>query len=242
MNCLLRADGIGKSFGRNDVLKSASVWGEEGRVSVLLGCNGSGKTTLMRIACGRLRADYGMVRFGDYGRERPRLAELARLGLMYVPQDQLLDNGYSVAQHLAFVVHRFGSFRLEEAIDRLRLSELLDLRPWQLSGGERMRASLALAVVRGPRCLVVDEPLVGLAPLDSELLVRTLRAIADGGCAVVTSGHSARELLGLSDSVIWCVAGTTHHLGSPEQAIAHTQFVREYLGPGFGPVPSRVEA
>jgi ABC-type multidrug transport system ATPase subunit len=238
---LLRAEGIGKSFGRNEVLKSAAVWGEVGRVSVLLGRNGSGKTTLMRIACGCLRADYGTVRFGEYSGERPRLSDLSRLGLMYLPQDGLLSSRYSVEQHLDMMAHRFGSYRVTEAIERLRLGGCLGQWPWQLSGGERARASLALAFVRGPRCLVVDEPLASLAPLDSELLAHVMRAMADEGCAVVTSGHDARALMALSDVVIWCVAGTTHHLGSPEEAVTHAQFVREYLGPGFrlatGPWP-----
>jgi len=163
---LLRAEGIGKSFGHNAVLKSAAVWGEVGTVSVLLGRNGSGKTTLMRIACGCLQADSGTVRFGEYARERPRLSDLARLGLMYVPQEGLLSNHYSVEQHLGMIAHRYGSYRVEDAVDRLRLGECLGLRPWQLSGGERARASLALAFARGPRCLVVDETLAGLAHLD----------------------------------------------------------------------------
>ncbi|MEJ2206958.1 MAG: ABC transporter ATP-binding protein [Gemmatimonadota bacterium] len=233
MTVLLRAEGIGKSFGRSTVLKSAAVWAEAGQVSVLLGRNGSGKTTLMRIACGCLRADFGTVRFGEYARERPVLSDLARLGLMYLPQEGLLSNRYSVEQHLDVIAFRYGSYRVVEAVERLRLGECLGLRPWQLSGGERARASLALALIRGPRCLVVDEPLAGLAPLDSDLLAQVLRTMADEGCAVVTSGHDARELLALEDVVLWCVAGTTHHLGPPEQAVGHTQFVREYLGPGF---------
>jgi ABC-type multidrug transport system ATPase subunit len=230
---LLRAEGIGKSFGRTEVLKSAAVWGEAGKVSVLLGRNGSGKTTLMRIACGWLRADFGTIRFGEYCRERPRPWDLARLGLMYLPHEGLLSNRFSVRQHLELMAHRFGPYRVEEAIERLRMADWLVNRPWELSGGERARASLALALIRGPRCLVADEPLAGLAPLDSDLLAQVMREMADEGCAVVTSGHDARELLALSDTVIWCVAGTTHHLGSPEEAVTHTQFVREYLGPGF---------
>jgi ribose transport system ATP-binding protein len=96
----LRAEGIGKSFGRVEALKAASLWGEAGKVTTLLGRNGAGKTTLMKIAAGVLRPDYGVVSlFGDV-RENHSLPRLARSGLMYVPQDQLVSPRYRVRDHL----------------------------------------------------------------------------------------------------------------------------------------------
>ncbi|MEO5509531.1 MAG: ATP-binding cassette domain-containing protein, partial [Longimicrobiales bacterium] len=77
---LFTADSIGKSFGRREILKSASVWAWSGRVTVLLGRNGSGKSTLMRIGAGLMRADHGAVRFGDQTYLAPKLHTLARQG------------------------------------------------------------------------------------------------------------------------------------------------------------------
>ena len=57
-----------------------------------------------------------------------------------------------------------------------------------------------------------------------------LRALATKGTAVITSGHEARILLGITDVILWCVDGTTHNLGTPTEAVAHDQFRREYLG------------
>ena len=81
--------------------------------------------------------------------------------------------------------------------------------------------------------LVADEPLVGLTPIDQEMLGQALRRVAARGTAVVTSGHDARVLLDISDVILWSVAGTTHHIGSPSAALVHNQFRREYLGPAF---------
>lgn len=50
---------------------------------------------------------------------------------------------------------------------------------------------------------------------------------------MITSEHEARVLLSISDVILWCVDGTTHHLGTPTKAVAHDQFRRDYLGPGF---------
>ncbi len=96
-----------------------------------------------------------------------------------------------------------------------------------------MRVSLALALARAPKVLIVDEPLIRLSPHNQEELAGSLRTLAEKGAAVITSGHDARVLLGISDVILWCVAGTTHHIGTPTEALAHSQFRREYLGPEF---------
>ena len=232
---VLRAEGIGKSFGGVQVLKAASLWGESGKVTTLLGRNGAGKTTLMKIAAGLLRADYGVVSlFGDV-REHHSLPRLARSGLMYVPQEQLVSPVYRVRDHLRALAATFGSAGVDEAISEMRIEGLLDQKVGSLSGGERMRVSLALALARAPQVLIVDEPLVRLSPYNQEAIANSLRTLADRGAAVITSGHDARVLLSISDVILWCVAGTTHHLGTPTDALAHSQFRREYLGRDFGP-------
>jgi ABC-type multidrug transport system ATPase subunit len=229
----LRAEGIGKYFGQLEALKAASLWAEPGRVTTLLGRNGSGKTTLMRVAAGVLRADRGVVSFLGRASERPSLHRMARLGLMYLPQTQPLVPGFRVRDHFRAVASAFGSGGAADAIQECRVGSLMDLRVADLSPGERVRTSLALAFARSPRVLIADEPLVGLAPTDQEFFGHLLRRLAAQGTAVVTSGHDARVLLEISDVIIWSVAGTTHYLGSPNEALAHAQFRREYLGPTF---------
>lgn len=230
---MLRAEGIGKSFGTLEVLKAASMWGESGKVTTLLGRNGAGKTTLMKIAVGVLRADYGVISVFGEVRERQSLPRLARAGLMYVPQDQLVSPGYRVREHLDAIATIFGSDGIDGAVSEMRIDGLLDESVSSLSGGERMRVSLALALAREPKVLIADEPLVGLSPKDQQALGWSLRRLAERGTAVITCGHDAPSLFGISDVIIWCVSGTTHHLGTPSQALAHSQFRREYLGPGF---------
>lgn len=228
---VLRAEGIGKRFGGRTVLSSASLWAESGRVATLLGRNGSGKTTLLRIAAGTLRPDWGTVRFAGRVRAPMRLSAAARAGLMYVPQGALLSEPYRVRDHVAAFRAAWPATDLPAVLDRFGVAHTLDQRAWTLSGGERMRVSVAMAVARRPSVLLIDEPLVGIQPKDQELVATALRDVADAGTAVVTSGHDTRILMALSDAVVWCTAGTTHHLGSPAEARAHDQFVREYLGP-----------
>jgi lipopolysaccharide export system ATP-binding protein len=227
---VFRADSICRSFGGRTVLNSATLWARSGRVGVLFGRNGSGKTTLFRIAAGLLSADQGVVLFRDRPWPRPRLHRLAGEGLFYLPERGLLVRNMSVRAHFDAVVHRFGNAdALEAQLAELALHELLERAPDTLSGGERRRVEVALALVRSPVCLLADEPLMGIAPTDAELLVRAFRRLAARGCAVVVSGHEVESLLELADEVTWIVAGTTHGLGSAAQARLNWQFRREYL-------------
>jgi len=198
-----------------------------------MGRNGSGKTTLIRIAVGALRADYGVVSFLGVASERKTLSSMARRGLMFIPQEGLAAPAFTVRDHFEALSTVFGGSEVDEAVSVAGLSELMDQRVGDLSGGERSRVSIGLALARKPDVLVVDEPLVGLAPRTQEQVGVLLRSVARRGAAVVTSGHDTPILLRISDAIIWSVAGTTHHLGTPDEALQHAQFRQEYLGPNF---------
>lgn len=223
------AEGFWKAFGRRPVLRNASVWGEAGAVTVLLGRNGSGKTTLFRAALGLLRAETGVVLFGGGRYVRPRLSELARRGLFFLPDRNLLAGLFTARQHGTALRRSFPEADFPAVAERLEVGHLLDRRPSDLSGGERRRIEFALAEARRPSVLVADEPLRGLAPLDAARVSERLRALAATECAVIVSGHEVRSLLALADSVVWITAGTTHALGPPDAARAHHLFRRDYL-------------
>jgi lipopolysaccharide export system ATP-binding protein len=227
---LFAADSIGKSFGSRTILKSASVWARAGKITVLFGRNGCGKSTLLKIGAGRLRADHGVVFFAGRAYLRPRLPELASRGLFYLPDRDLLARRLTVREQIRAVEWRFGGSRTAEVLERLGISRLLGQTPIEISGGERRRVEIATAWIRAPRCLLADEPFAGINPSDAEVLAESFRNMAREGCAIVITGHEVRQLLDTADDVVWMAAGTTHGMGTPEAAIQHEQFRREYLG------------
>jgi lipopolysaccharide export system ATP-binding protein len=228
---LFAADSIGKSFGSRTILKAASVWGREGKISVLFGRNGCGKSTLLKIGAGQLRADHGVVQFAGRAYLRPRLPELAARGLFYLPDRDLLSRRLPLGEQIRAVEWRFGASRTAEVLELLDIGGLLDQTPLQLSGGERRRAEIAVAWIRAPRCLLADEPFAGIDPADAEVVAEAFRGMARQGCAIVITGHEVRQLLATADDIVWMSAGTTHGMGTPDEAVRHEQFRREYLGP-----------
>lgn len=228
---LFAADSVGKSFGSRTILKAASVWGRAGSITVLFGRNGCGKSTLLKVATGELRADHGVVLFDGRAWLRPRLHELAARGLFYLPDRDLLSRRLTLREQIRAVEWRFGASRTAGILERLQIGHLLDQIPTQLSGGERRRADIAAAWIRAPRCLLADEPFAGIDPADAEVVAKAFREMARDGCALVITGHEVRQLLDTADDIVWMTAGTTHGIGTPEQAVRHEQFRREYLGP-----------
>lgn len=230
MKPVLAADCVGKSFDGRRVLTSASLRAVSGELRVMLGRNGAGKSTLLKIAAGRIAPDSGAVHCDGHVHLHASLRKLALLGVFYLPDHDLLSNAFTVRRQLDMIRRRFDGGDVNDAAERLGILQVLDQRPFKLSGGERRRAEIAAALVRKPMCLLADEPLRGIEPKDAEDLTRVLSELAAGGAAVVITGHEVSCLLDAADHVTWCTSGTTYELGSPAVATQHGQFRREYLG------------
>jgi lipopolysaccharide export system ATP-binding protein len=228
---LLVADCVGKRFGDRWVLRSATLRAEPGQLRALVGRNGCGKSTLLKIAAGLVNADTGIVRFDGRALLRPRLHRLAVAGVFLIPDVDFLSSSLTVGAHLEVMARSHARRETDDVVRGMRLAGLLDRRPWQLSGGERRRVEMALALVRRPRCLLADEPLRDSAPRDVETILGALRAMVASGCALIVTGHEVPALFEAADHVTWCTDGTTYELGPPPAAVRDERFVRHFLGP-----------
>jgi ABC-type multidrug transport system ATPase subunit len=229
---VLEADCVSKRYGERLVLSSASLRARAGLVTGLLGRNGAGKSTLLRILVGSLQPDGGCVRFDGSALLEAQLAPMARRGLFFLPDRDLLHPAVSLGRQLRWLSEHFGTTsQLADVAQRLGVAHVLSSRPRALSGGETRRAEVAMALLRAPRVLVLDEPLRGIAPLDAEVVLDALRALARTGCAVVLTGHELPLLVSSLDAVTWCHAGRTREFGSVAEAMQDFGAQRDFWGP-----------
>jgi len=182
--------GVSKSFGSLKALDDVSLQVRSGEVYGLLGPNGSGKTTLIRTLVGLIVPDAGSVTV--LGTRMPNVAVLGRGG--YMTQQAALYPDLSVEENVRF----FAAVNDAEAgvEEALRFVELWDRRAsviTELSGGMRQRASLACAIVHGPRLLLLDEPTVGLDPLLRIQFWEGFRVMTRSGISIVISSHVMDE-------------------------------------------------
>jgi ABC-2 type transport system ATP-binding protein len=228
---LFRAEAYAFTPGGRDVLKSASIGAGSGQITVLFGRNGSGKTTLLRCMVGLTGAEIGTTHFAGHCYERPRLRTLARQGLFYLPDRGLLPRSLRFGALIRSIEKCHGAHPArDQVLNQLRVGEFLRRDSGELSGGEQRRCEWALALLSQPRCIVSDEPLAGTMPRDQDLLIDVLRDEARRSTAIILTGHEVERLSAIGDEFVWMSAGSTHVLGSWEDATAHPGFRREYLG------------
>ncbi len=162
-----------------------------GTVTGLLGPSGCGKSTLMRSLVGVQRLTSGQVTV--FGEEAGSRALRHRIG--YVTQAASVYDDLTVGENLHFFAQVLGVGRdhVERVIDEVDLGGEADRVVSRLSGGQRSRASLAVALLGEPDLLVLDEPTVGLDPVLRRDLWQLFHRIADRGAAVFVSSHVMDE-------------------------------------------------
>ena len=177
--------------GRREVLHGLDFTIPVGQVTGLLGPSGCGKSTLMRALVGVQAGITGTVTvFGE-----PAGAKALRHRTGYVTQDPSVYDDLSVAENLAFFARVLGVDRreAERVVEAVDLVDHADKVVARLSGGQRSRASLAVALLGSPSLLVLDEPTVGLDPVLREDLWSMFHRLADDGIAVLVSSHVMDE-------------------------------------------------
>ena len=163
---LLEIRGLNVFYGRSHALQGVDLRLEHGILS-LVGRNGMGKTTLCNALVGLLPVASGSIRFMGEEIVGRSPAEIARLGIAYVPQGRRLWPSLTVDEHLRLAATGGRAYwtipRIYEAFPRI--AERRNNRGNQLSGGEQQMLAIARAFLLNPRLLIMDEPTEGLAPV-----------------------------------------------------------------------------
>ena len=191
MNNAVEVHGLTVVRGRREVLHGLDFVIRSGEVTGLLGPSGCGKTTLMRVLAGVQAGISGTATiFGQPAGARP-----LRDRLGYVTQAASVYNDLSIAENLRFFakVLGVGPEEVERSIAAVDLQDHADQVVANLSGGQQSRVSLAVALLKQPDLLVLDEPTVGLDPVLREDLWGLFHRIAAEGAAVLVSSHVMDE-------------------------------------------------
>jgi ABC-2 type transport system ATP-binding protein len=177
--------------GEREVLHGLSFEIPPGEVTGLLGPSGCGKSTLMRVLVGvQARVEGAVTVLGE-----PAGSRTLRSRIGYVTQAASVYDDLSITENLVFFARVLGLGRDEtdRCIEAVDLAGHADQVVRSLSGGQRSRVNLAVALLGKPDLLVLDEPTVGLDPVLRESLWTTFHQLADDGAAVLVSSHVMDE-------------------------------------------------
>ncbi|MEV0169151.1 ABC transporter ATP-binding protein [Nonomuraea fuscirosea] len=219
MTAVLRAQALGRRYGRRWALRECTLDIPAGHVVGLVGPNGAGKTTLLKLAGGQLTPTAGDITVLG-GRPAGGPAQLAKVG--FVAQDTPVYAGLSVAEHLRLgerLNPRWDAATARERIARLGLDPAQ--RAGRLSGGQRAQLALTLGLAKRPELLILDEPVSSLDPLARrEFLQHLMEATAERRFSVVLSSHLVHDLERVCDFLVVLVDSRVRVTGEVDDLLA----------------------
>lgn len=219
---ILQIAGLNVFYGRSHAVQGVDLTLQHGVLSVV-GRNGMGKTTMCKAIMGLVPIASGSIRFFGEEIAGRSPAEVARLGIGYVPQGRALFAGMTVEQNLELggLKRQTGNgvhWTRERIYDYFpRIRERLDSPADYLSGGEQQMVAVARALSGDVRVLLLDEPFEGLAPAVVEQLFETFDRLRKE-IAIIIVDHNLDLALALSDSTVALERGKVIHQG-PSKAL-----------------------
>ncbi|MCX7560492.1 ABC transporter ATP-binding protein [Sulfitobacter sp. F26204] len=181
MNVLLSIRDMKTSIGQYHVLHGVTFDVREGGVFVLLGRNGAGKTTTLRSIMGLWQPSPASITFKGQNIAGMTTADIARLGIAYVPENMGIFGGLTVQENLilATTKGRFDQIRLRRIYELFpALEQFWSKQAWALSGGQKQMLAVARAIIEPRDLILVDEPTKGLAPSIVAAMGEAFREIA----------------------------------------------------------------
>lgn len=231
----LEVRGLDVYYGHSHALQGVDLTLEGGVFSVV-GRNGMGKTTLCKAIMGLVPVSGGSIRVRGEDVTRRPPAQIARLGVGYVPQGRRLWRSLSVDEHLRLAGGmRSGAWTVERIYDTFpRLAERKDHGGGQLSGGEQQMLAISRALLTNPHLLIMDEPTEGLAPvIVTQVEEMLLRLGEDGDMSVLVIEQNIGVATAVSRNVAIMVNGRINRIIDSARLAADRELQQRLLGVGL---------
>jgi uncharacterized protein (UPF0261 family)/ABC-type branched-subunit amino acid transport system ATPase component len=229
----LEVRGLNVYYGASHALQGVNLRLDAGVLSVV-GRNGMGKTTLCKAIMGLVPAASGSISFLGQPLAGRTPADIARMGIGYVPQGRRLWRSLTVDEHLRMVEKKGGAWSIERIYSTFpRLAERKSNGGGQLSGGEQQMLAISRALLANPRLLVMDEPTEGLAPvIVAQVEEMLLRLAEEGDIDVLVIEQNIGVACAVADRVAIMVNGQINRIVPARELAADRDLQQRLLGVG----------
>jgi branched-chain amino acid transport system ATP-binding protein len=221
-------------YGRAHILHGVSLEAGAGEVVALLGRNGAGKSTALKAIMGLVPPARGEVSFAGRRIERLPPYRIARLGLGYVPEERRIFTELTVLENLEVgrQAPREGApVWTEDKLFALfpNLAALRERPGGRMSGGEQQMLTIARTLMGNPRCVLLDEPSEGLAPIIVEQMANSIRALKGEGLCVLLCEQNLHFSQAVADRAYIIEKGQIRFGGSMADLAADAALREQYL-------------
>ena len=233
---------ISLSFNKRQILDNISLTIREGEICGLLGPNGVGKSTIFNIIVGLLKPNFGSIYIDKKKvNNLPIYQRALEFNVSIVPQTggvfldlSCLENLKSIAD-LVVEDKKDRIFKIEKMISKFELDAVKDIKAKYLSGGQRKRLCIAMALLSNPKIVLMDEPFQGLDLMSTRYLQETIVNLQteDNSRCCIISDHAARDLLNISDRAVILANKKIIAQGTPKDLLQDENAKSVYFGDAF---------
>jgi polar amino acid transport system ATP-binding protein len=241
---MVRAEGVHKRFGRDEVLKGIDLEVAAGEVLCLIGPSGSGKSTLLRcinhlekIDAGRIEVDGELVGYREKGErlhempERDVCRQRAAIGMVFqrfnlFPHMTVLENVIEAPIRVRGEARAAAIERAESLLGRVGLAGKAAAYPSRLSGGQQQRVAIARALAMQPKLMLFDEPTSALDPELVDEVLNVMRGLAEDGMTMIVVTHEMAFARDAGDRVAFMDGGVVVESGAPGDVLVRPRHER----------------
>ena len=233
---------ISLSFNKRQILDNISLTIREGEICGLLGPNGVGKSTIFNIIIGILKPDYGEIYINKKKVTNLPIFKRAKdFKVSIVPQTGGVFSDLTSYQNLKAISDLVISekkdriFKIEKMISKFELDAVKNIKAKYLSGGQRKRVCIAMALLSNPKVVLMDEPFQGLDILSTGYLQETIVNLQteDNSRCCIISDHAAADLLKISDRAVILANKKVVAHGTPKELLENQNARNLYFGDAF---------
>ena len=238
---ILKVEKISLYFGKRKILEDLNFSLNQGEILGLLGPNGVGKSTIFNLIIGLLKPNYGSIFINNNNvTKEPIFNRTKKYKLSYCPQqggyfhDLTLIENLKAVSEIVIEDKKIRDEKINVLISKFELDALRNIKADFLSGGQKRRLTICLALLSSPKILLLDEPYSSLDILSIQTLKQIIVDLQiHNNISIIISDHAALDLLSTVDSAIVLANGKVVAQDSPNNLIKNIDAQKAYFGSSF---------
>ena len=240
-NNILKLEKLSLKFGKKVILDNLNFELNQGQILGLLGPNGVGKSTIFNLVMGLIKPDFGSIIINSEKVNKfPIYIRAKKFKIGFVPQNGGYFHNLTVYENLkaiseiTFNNKNYQEEKINSLLSKFELDNVRNIKAYLLSGGQKKKLVISIALISDPKILLLDEPFAALDVLTIKMLQQIIVNLQNNsGISIILCDHQARDLLNCVDTALIINNGKVIAQGTPSNLIQNIEAKNAYFGDSF---------
>ena len=240
-NNILKLERLSLKFGKKVILDNLNFELNQGQILGLLGPNGVGKSTIFNLIMGLIKPDFGSIIINSEKVNKfPIYIRAKKFKIGFVPQNGGYFHNLTVYENLkaiseiTFNNKNYQEEKINSLLSKFELDNVRNIKAYLLSGGQKKKLVISIALISDPKILLLDEPFAALDVLTIKMLQQIIVNLQNNsGISIILCDHQARDLLNCVDTALIINNGKVIAQGTPSNLIQNIDAKNAYFGDSF---------